>query len=95
MQYTKISNYDNNIVYSTKSIDDYSYYTTSTNNIKKHKKFLLYSINYLSKIIGFNNAVKLVMQSILIEMLMYDSKYVYHYDISYWCNEIMKCPYIE
>jgi len=76
-------------------IEDYSYYIVSMNNIKRHQKIILYSINNLSNIVGFNIAVKLVMQSVLIEILMYDSKYVYHYDIDYWCNEIMKCPYID
>ena len=77
------------------SIIDFSYYTIPLKNIKKHQKIILYSINNLTNIIGFNNAVKLVMQSILIEMLMYDSKYVYHYDLDYWRDEIMKCPIID
>jgi len=77
------------------SIIDFSYYTIPLKNIKKHQKIILYSINNLTNIIGFNNAVKLIMQSILIEMLMYDSKYVYHYDLDYWRDEIMKCPIID
>jgi len=59
-------------------IEDFSYYTVSLKNIKRHQKIILYSINNLANVIGINNAVKLVMQSVLIEMLMYDSKYVYH-----------------
>jgi len=77
------------------SIIDFSYYTVPMNNIKRHQKIILYSINNLVNIIGFSNAIKLVMQSVLIEMLVYDWRYVHHYSVDYWCNEIMKYPYIN
>jgi len=76
-------------------IEDFSYYTVPLKKIKKHQKFILYAINNLSNILGYNNAVKIVMQSAIIEILMYDWRYVYHYDISYWCDEIMKYPVVE